>query len=337
MDHPSHLAVIGAGISGLSCATLLQQAGLKVSLFDKCMGPAGRMSTRRANGWQCDHGAQYFTARDPDFRTEVTRWQQADVADVWNPRLQTLGGRKLPDQDQGLERFVGVPSMTAPALFLCDTLSLITQTTIQHIARQTDGYYLYSAANRWLDTRFDAVLLALPAPQAATLLREPAPNLAALAKSVKMRGCWCLMLRFDSALALPFDAAFVNTGPLRWVARDGSKPGRSGQETWVLHSSADWSDLHLESDAESVADSLVEAFRELGAPAPEAWTAHRWRYASTAPHSRTGCVWDAEVSIGLCGDWINGGTVEGAWLSGRQLAGQVLHSFRNRSTQRVSA
>jgi len=31
------------------------------------------MSTRRGDGWQCDHGAQYFTARDPAFRVEVKR------------------------------------------------------------------------------------------------------------------------------------------------------------------------------------------------------------------------------------------------------------------------
>jgi predicted NAD/FAD-dependent oxidoreductase len=38
------------------------------------------MSTRRGDGWQCDHGAQYFTARDPGFRAEVARWQAAGVA-----------------------------------------------------------------------------------------------------------------------------------------------------------------------------------------------------------------------------------------------------------------
>ena len=337
MDQTLHLVVIGAGISGLSCATSLQQAGLTVTLFDKSMGPAGRMSTRRSNGWQCDHGAQYFTARHPDFRDEVARWQHAGVADVWAPRLQTLGDGSLSDQDQGLQRFVGVPRMTAPAHFLCDALTLKTQSTIQRIARQENGWYLYSAADGRLDTRFDAVLLSLPAPQAAMLLREPAPKLATVANNARMRGCWCLMLRFDSALALPFDAAFVNTGPLRWVARDSSKPGRSGQETWVLHASADWSDAHLEEDADSVADSLLQAFSQLGAPAPDAWTAHRWRYASTDPQPSKGCAWDAEAAIGLCGDWINGGNVEGAWLSGRQLAGQVLHTFHNRLTACVSA
>lgn len=63
MNSIPHLALIGAGIAGLSCATALQQAGLEVSLFDKSRGAGGRMSTRRGDDWQCDHGAQYFPCR----------------------------------------------------------------------------------------------------------------------------------------------------------------------------------------------------------------------------------------------------------------------------------
>jgi predicted NAD/FAD-dependent oxidoreductase len=51
-----HLAVIGSGIAGLSCATMLQQAGLEVSLFDKGRGRGGRMSTRRGGAWRPDIG-----------------------------------------------------------------------------------------------------------------------------------------------------------------------------------------------------------------------------------------------------------------------------------------
>lgn len=38
----------------------------------------------------------------------------------------------------------------------------------------------------------------------------------------------------------------------------------------------------------------------------------------------TGCAWDPDLGVGLCGDWLNGGKVEGAWLSGAALARQVL-------------
>ena len=66
------VAIIGAGLAGLSCAQALVQAGYQVHVFDKSRGPSGRMSTRRAEDhagpWQCDRGAQYFTARDATFR-----------------------------------------------------------------------------------------------------------------------------------------------------------------------------------------------------------------------------------------------------------------------------
>ena len=44
----SRVAVIGAGMAGATCARLLADAGLDVTLFDKSRGVGGRMSTRRA-------------------------------------------------------------------------------------------------------------------------------------------------------------------------------------------------------------------------------------------------------------------------------------------------
>jgi predicted NAD/FAD-dependent oxidoreductase len=33
---------------------------------------------------------------------------------------------------------------------------------------------------------------------------------------------------------------------------------------------------------------------------------------------------DTEHGIGLCGDWLNGGKVQGAWLSGLKLANKLI-------------
>ena len=59
------VVIIGAGIAGLSCAQELKLHGISVDIFEKSRGPSGRMSTRRSEAWSADHGAQYFTARDP--------------------------------------------------------------------------------------------------------------------------------------------------------------------------------------------------------------------------------------------------------------------------------
>lgn len=211
--------------------------------------------------------------------------------------------------------------MTAPGRFLADALPLALQCTVSAITRTAQGWALRTQEQGDVPERFDALVLAVPAPQAVPLLNAVAPDVAAVAGQARMRACWTLLLRYDTPLQLPLDAAFINQGPLRWVARDQSKPGRlPAPDTWVLHASADWSQAHVEADAEEVASAMLAAFADLGAPAPQAWTAHRWRYADTEPALHLEHCWDRHRQLGLCGDWLNGGKVEGAWLSGHGLA-----------------
>lgn len=324
--NPRYL-VIGAGLAGLSAAQTLRQAGFSVDVVDKSRGVGGRMSTRRGDGWTCDHGAQYFTARDPGFRAELARWQQAGVAALWSPRIVVIDAHGVREAGERTERFVGVPGMTAPARLLAEHLRVQTGMTITGLRRDADGWRAVCAEQGELEARFDGVVLAVPAPQAAPLLAPVSPRLAAVASRARMEGCWSVMLRFDQALDRPFDAAFVNDGPLRWVARNSGKPGREGQETWLLHASAAWSEAHLEAEAERVAQALIDAFVTLGGKPPQAWSAHRWRYAITESAVDGGCLWCPDEGLGLCGDWLNGGRVEGAWLSGRALGREMVGSF----------
>jgi len=333
MQTPSTIAVIGAGLAGLSCASALQRAGYTVTVFEKSRSSGGRMSTRRGEDgageiWQCDHGAQYFTARDPSFHAQVQHWISAGAAAPWVPRLAVMNAEPATQKTEAIARFVGTPHMTSPVRHLAENLNVRTQTTVQALQREANGWALRSAEHNWLPERFDAVVLAVPAPQAVPLLQPVQEALAGIASNVRMRGSWALMLRYSAPLNLSFDAAFVNTGPLRWVARNSSKPQRSGQESWLLHASAAWSDAHIEDSADAIAAELLAAFAELGGIAPDAWSAHRWRYADTEQPLQLGAVWQAADGIGLCGDWLNGGKVEGAWLSGQTLAEQIALSLR---------
>ncbi|MGW8421915.1 MULTISPECIES: NAD(P)/FAD-dependent oxidoreductase [Comamonas] len=75
----------------------------------------------------------------------------------------------------------------------------------------------------------------------------------------------------------------------------------------------------------SVTAVLLKAFAKLGGsdPASVQVTAHRWRYGDTANRLNMGSWWDAAASLGMCGDWLHNGTVEGAWLSSISLACHV--------------
>ena len=59
--------VIGAGIAGILAAKQIQQYNLNVFILEKSRGVGGRMATRRFNGGIFDHGAQFFTVREPEF------------------------------------------------------------------------------------------------------------------------------------------------------------------------------------------------------------------------------------------------------------------------------
>src|SRR5690349_3573169 len=83
------VAVIGAGLAGLTLARILTEMGLSVKVFDKGRSPAGRMSTRREDGSGFDHGAQYFTARDEGFQRQVETWVEQGIAAEWRARFGT--------------------------------------------------------------------------------------------------------------------------------------------------------------------------------------------------------------------------------------------------------
>lgn len=317
--------IIGAGISGLSCASTLQSLGHQVLVVEKSRGVAGRMSTRRAEEWQCDHGAQYFTARDPAFATEVERWIQARVAALWSPQLTVLGDPHNHQPEAGLLRYVGYPRMTSPARFLAESIPVQSNTTVTGLipSKSGTGWHICTLESGLQEALFDQIILAVPAPQAKPLLAGHHPLFTDIAAQTTMRGSWSMMLQFNQPLELVFDAAFVNTGPLRWVSRDSSKPGRNGKEIWLLHANAVWSEAHIEAKTDVVAEVLIQAFIDIGGNRPDAWTIHRWRYADTLAPLMVGSLWDASARIGVCGDWLQGGKVEGAWLSGRDLARKI--------------
>ena len=336
------VAVIGAGIAGLSCASALQNAGFGVSVFEKSRGVSGRLSTRvvdktsLTDGWQCDHGAQYFTARDPLFNTEVQRWVSANVAQLWQPRLQVFDGNSFMPKQNDTERFVGYPCNTSPAKWLANSLNILPETTITSLQKQGKKWQITSNEHGQHAQQFDCIILAIPAPQATVLLQNTAPKLANLAASVKMQACFALMLNFNQSLNYQFDGLFINDGLLSWVACDSVKPGRlqlnnnvetSINETWVLHASSQWSGAHVNDDKQTVAHQMQDEFTRLipfGSAALQSHALHRWLYADCENYLTCGYQLDAQCNIGLCGDWLNGGKVQGAWLSGLMLAKQLI-------------
>lgn len=344
-ENESRIAIIGAGLAGLIAATKLVDSGCAVTLFDKGRGVAGRMSTRRGDeGHAFDHGAQYYTVREPAFAEVVNQWETSGVTAIWHGKIVSIEcGGGLPGKIEAVseetQRWVGVPGMSA----ICKQLAKELVATPDDKCRIESGVRVgrvEATADEWqlLDDqgealgKFSKVLVTTPAPQAAELLSVDS-SLAAKAAGVQMHGCWAVLLSLDERLPVAFDGAFVNDSSvshgaaLSWVARNNSKPGRSDSESWVLHGSHAWSEQNLELSDYDAASLLLSSFRDItGCETlePVDCAAHRWRYAGPVEPNPGRCLQSEAGTLFAAGDWCGGPRVEGAYLSGFAAAEAIL-------------
>jgi predicted NAD/FAD-dependent oxidoreductase len=298
------VAVIGAGLSGAACAQALRERGMAVEIFERGRGPGGRMASPTVHGRRVDLGAAYFTVKDEQFSTVVDRWVSRGLARAWTDtfEVRSPGGR---DVTTGPVRFA-----TPGGLH-----SLVRDLLPGDVRFETPVDALD-------DLDHDAVVLAMPDPQAARLAPDVCewvdyePVIAVAAGWADRR--WTLA-----------DATFVNDDPdVSFVADDGSRRG-DGAAVLVAHSSADRARRHLDRPDDTVAPVLAAVRRLLDVSVEPSWThVHRWTFAKPA-----GTHGDAEFALltearllGVCGDaWCPSGAprVESAWLSGRRLGAAV--------------
>ncbi|MGH8435334.1 MAG: NAD(P)/FAD-dependent oxidoreductase [Pseudomonas sp.] len=324
------IAIIGTGIAGLSAAQILHSAGQAVQLFDKSHSSGGRMASKRSDAGALDLGAQYFTARDRRFIAAVQQWQTRGWVAEWSPSLYNFSDGHLSASPDEQVRWVGTPRMSAITRAMLGALPINFSCRITEVFRGKQHWSLQDAEGQ-SHGPFSHVIIATPAPQASTLLAA-APKLAGAAASVAMEPTWAVALAFANPLETQVEGCFVQSGPLSWLARNRSKPGRdTHMDTWVLHASSNWSKLHLDLPKEDVIEQLHGAFAELigcAVPAPAFSLAHRWLYARPVSSHEWGALADADLGLYACGDWCLSGRVEGAWLSGQEAAKRLLEHLQ---------
>jgi predicted NAD/FAD-dependent oxidoreductase len=308
-----HIAIVGAGMAGLSCAETLSTAGVRVTLFDKGRGPGGRMASRRIETTQgtaeFDFGAQYFTARDAYFADQVRQWERDGVVARWPAARH--------------DAFLGTPTMNAILRHMCSRHEVHFSSLVKGVLRRGQQWQLVGEGRS--DEVFDGVVLALPAEQAAPIMTLHDFDLAQAALYARSQPSWTGMFAF--AQRLSHETGIIrDSGIIAWAARNNAKPGRSGPEGWVVQAAPRWSIEHLEQSPDAIAPYLLAALEaQTGGGLPEVigQSIHRWRYGLSAG-TGVGCLWNEALRLGACGDWLKGPRVECAWMSGRLLAERMI-------------
>lgn len=280
------------------------------------------MSTRYADKWEFDHGAQFFTVQDADFQADIDTAIEDGVVAPWTAKALYLKTGEL-SADRGRDRYVGTPRMNSLPKYWVEGLDVNLGLRVTSVAK-TDSWRL-GFEDGTSASGFDGVISTLPPAQAIKILPQTFPKRASVASS-EMHVCFCLMIGLSAPVHPGWDTLRVKGLPIDWIAINSAKPGRPGNVgTIVVHSEADWSDAHAEADRDWVLDAMIKsASALLGLPLNEAphIALHRWLYASNK--SSPDVPYLAGDGLVVAGDWCLGGRVQGAWLSGRAAARALL-------------
>lgn len=322
------IAIVGSGLAGLTAAIQLRSLGHDVTVFEKSRGPGGRLAAKRVNGGSADVGAQYFTSRNPDFLPFLRNFAGPESFGPWEGRFgfQTEAGNWEPFPDE--TRFVGTPRMTAITRALSAHATVVTETRVGKLARNDQSWRLLDTSGTQLGD-FDQVIITAPPAQARDLLADS--GLEELASQLddpvsRVLPCWAVAAHFPESPWPHHEGMRCQHPALFWVANNSSKPGREDKgQWWVLHASPAWTEKHVDAPAEQVADKLLAAFRELTGfeTPPDEWVTHRWLYARSEGGDQPGHLWFPDYGLGLAGDWLSGGRVEGAFDSASGLVAEL--------------
>jgi renalase len=328
-----HIAVIGAGLSGLTCVKELQAHGHSAVVYEKSDSIGGRLCTRETELGGFDIGAQYFTASSPAFKSTVAAWRKAGWIAPWEAKLVSLSQGKAEPAGKGAPRYAAVPGMSSLAHNLAQGVDVRTDQVVRKLIRSGEQWLLSVRSDTVaIDATagpFDAVVVATTPDHASLLLRDM-PLFSQPAEKARLLPCWALMLAFQDSLGCKYDGAWVQSSRLSWICRDSSKPQRRPGEHWVAHAPAAWSIEHFDDDPERVKEKMLKAFHDATGTHvhPVYAHAHRWAYAQAAIPIETDCLWDPGLRVGACDDWFaagldGSGRVENAWLSGAALGSSI--------------
>lgn len=313
MLNPGPVAIIGTGISGLSCAQALRLVGIEVHLFEKADRVGGRCATNLWQGHLVDYGVQYFTAQSVEFKRELLSCLR-QFRPIISPILDSE--ENIIHSQHGA-RFYVVQGNNYFAHVLSRGLDIRLQAQVETLTSKKDGIECFGQI-------YPAVIASMPAPQMAHLFEPAQPSAP--------DGCsLSIVLEYNEPEIGNSEHCYgrvlpPGTEPLSASYCENHKAGRvlNNRTVFVLQAAPAFSREHADVPTEKYIPELArvhEALWKIPSGKLTASFAHRWR--ATLP-SGTPLAPPLPRGAFVCGDSPTGSTPEEVWLAGRRTAAEVL-------------
>ena len=213
-----NVAIIGAGITGITLANLLQKK-YNLTVFEKSRGVGGRMATRRAEPYQFNHGAQYFKIENKEFKdfvqplmvNKIIKPLKANQIEILNKKV--IKRTKIYNQ----QYFTADSKMNSVVKYLINNnFSIKLLCKIEKTLKENDNWFIIDS-DKVSYGPYDWLFITIPPNQAIDILYNNFKFLDII-KKIKMRSCYSLMLGFDEIKEFDFDTALFLNEDVQWLS-----------------------------------------------------------------------------------------------------------------------
>lgn len=309
--------VVGAGLAGLMAARTLVDQGARVIVVDKGRSVGGRMATRRIDGGVADHGAQFFTVRDPEFGAFVERWIAEGLVFEWS---RGWSDGSLAVSRDGHPRYAVRGGMNALTKHLAKGLDARVKVNLVTVKPNNGGWVVEDESGT--TQRVRAVLLTPPVPQSLELLSAVplTPDDRTMLESIHYSPSLTGLFRLDRVVRLPSPGAIQRPhANIHWIADNHRKGISPGAVILTAQAGATYSRQLWDRPDEQILGALkVDLLPVLGDAKIIEAQLKRWRYAQPEEIYPQGYFVAADLPAPLmfAGDAFGAPRVEGASLSG---------------------
>ena len=321
---PPHVAIIGAGLTGLQLSRQLTNAGISTTLFDKSRGVSGRVATRRADveghTLRFDHGTPSLSAS-----------QKAQISALPTPtQLALVPWIPSSPKTQSEPHFSLAPGINGVGKWLAQGQNIALNVPVTALRRSDGGNAWQIVCDSTLSPQnFDMVITTTPPLQAAKILETSQSPLIETLKTLRPEGCWSLMLVTEH----PLDIAPLLTPRHSLIERVVSEhtKGRFSNQwgVYTVQANRPWSQHRMEEDPTVVGEAMLSELNRLGYGRPNViyQRLHRWLYAGVAEPLGEAFLLDAQHNLMCAGDWCFGTDITSALRSAHAASAKAIQDL----------
>ncbi len=328
------IAVIGAGVAGLTAGRILAGSGHEVVVFEKSRGYGGRLATRYAgtdNATKVDHGLPYMELSSPDIEPLIDEMVEAGILAPWQgPFVHMNSKGEISDVKPSKKRYIAPEGMNQVGKKLARMVDVRTETKVSGVTHIGEDR---TKKRSWmlnfptgLTENFDAVIIATPSKQAYAILNTTIDEVQTLkllreVDDVAYKPSFSLLVGYGSAETPDWAMMTCENEVIESITNETSKRNNDSESAFVINTTSEFANKFKDADHEEVEEIILDELTDIlggWSALPEWKQLHFWRYTKAinplpSPFME---VVGNDAPIALVGSYMNGGSVESAYLSG---------------------